>query len=90
MGESDELLFTGLQLSRRADPHNDILVCATEIRKSQEKLKDHRLIKDTAADWARILSWIAWDRSRRNIIESSLIVNVSRRWVSAYSGMNHG
>ena len=75
------LLSTGiLQLSRGVDPHGDVLTCATEIRKSLEKLEDPRLIEDMAADFARITSQSAWNKNSQDFSkEGCLIMNVTRR-----------
>ena len=74
------LLPTGVQLSRGVDPHEDVLTCATEIRKSLEKLRDPRLIEDMAADFARMKSHSAWNRGSELLSEEGhLIMNVTRR-----------
>ena len=85
------LLHIGLQRSKGADAHDDVLTCATEIRNSVEKLKDPRLIEDIVADFAKILSQTAWSRGGRDPArESWLTMNITRTWVQGYSGMNHG
>ena len=71
-------LSTGLQASKGADIHDDVLACATEIRKSLGKLKDPMVIKDMAADVAKIQSQVAWDKAGQDMPtakEGSLIVN---------------
>jgi len=79
----------GLQRSKEADPRDDVLACATEIRQSLEKLKDPRLIKDIVADSAKIQSQAAWDKSGQSLVkEGHLITNITRRWVSDRSGVN--
>ena len=70
-----------LQLSNGADPRNDVLTCATEIRKSLENLKDPRLIEDMAADFAKMRSQAAWNKDTQDPSkEGCLIMNVTRRW----------
>jgi len=72
------------QLSNGAGPRDGVLACATEIRKSLEKLKDPRLIEDMAASIAKVQSRIAWDRGGylADPKEGCLVVNITRRWVS--------
>jgi len=87
------LLPIGWQLQRGVDPRNDVLTCATEIRKSLENLKDPRLIEAMAADFGRILSQSAWNkRSEVPQSEGSLVINITLKWVSGCLGMymNHG
>jgi len=50
------------QLLKGADPHDDVLACAVEIREALEKLKDLKLLKDMVADFAQLQSENAWDR----------------------------
>ena len=78
------------QLSRGVDLHDDVLACATGIRNSLEKLKDPGFIKDIVTDFAEIESETAWGKSIRSPPkEGFLIVNITRRWVSGYSGLDH-
>jgi len=87
------VLPMGLQLPEGVDAHHDVLACATEIRKSLEKLKDPKLmIKDLVTDFAKIQSQAAWNKSGLAPPEEGcLTVNITRRWVSgSCSGMNHG
>ena len=62
-----------------ADPRNTAVAHAAEIRKSMDRLKDPRLVKDMAADVAKIQSQVAWDKNFQdmaNVNESCLVVNV--------------
>ena len=81
-------LSAEVKLSKGVDPHDDVLVCATEIRKSLEKLKDPKLIKDMAAGVAKVQSRIAWDRGGylSDPKKGCLVTNITRRWVSCCSG----
>jgi len=82
-------LSVGLQLSNGGDPRDDVLSCATEIRKSLGKLKDPRLVEDMAADFARMQSRIAWNKSsQRPPKEGRLVMNITRRWDLGYLGTN--
>ena len=81
----------GLHLSRRDDPHDDVLTCATEIRKSLENLKDPRLIEVLASELARMQSQSAWNKNSENPqMEGCLMINTTRRWVPGCLGMNRG
>jgi len=74
------LLPVGLQLPRRVDPHDEVLTCATEIRKSLEQLKDPRVIDDMAADYARGHAQSAWNRKgQAPSKEGCLVMNITRR-----------
>jgi len=85
------LLSIGLQLPRGIDPHDDVLSCATEIRKSLEKLKDPRLVEDIVTDFARIQSQSAWNKNSQGPSkEGCLVMNITRRWVLGCVGMNRG
>ena len=71
-----------LQLSNGADPRDDVLTCATEIRKSLEKLKDPRLIEDMARNFAKIRKQAAWNKEIQSPSkEGCLVMNITRRWV---------
>jgi len=72
---------TGSQVLQRAHPRDSVLAYASEIRKSVEKLKDPRFIKDMVADVAKIQSQVAWDKSGQDIgsaREGCLIASISR------------
>jgi len=72
-------LSIGLQLLRGVDPHDDVLIRATEIRKSLEQLKDPRVIKDMAAEFAGIRAKSAWSRSTQGPSrEGCLVMNITR------------
>jgi len=72
-------LTIGIQPSKELSPHDDVLARAVEIRKSLEKLKDPRSVKDLATDFAKLQSQTAWDRGARGSRkEGSLLVNVVR------------
>jgi len=64
----------------RKGPLRDAVVAhAAEIHKSRDKLKDPRLVRDMAADVAKILSQVAWDKNGQdmaNANESCLVANV--------------
>ena len=83
-------LSTGVQVSKGVDPHDDVLACATEIRKSLEKLKDPELIRDMAANVAKVQSRIAWDKGGylSDPKAGCLVTNITRRWVSGCSYVN--
>jgi len=80
------------QLSKGVGPRDGVLACATEIRRSLEKLKDPKLIEDMAANVAKVQSRIAWDKGGylSDPKEGCLVTNITRRWVSGtgYSGMD--
>ena len=80
------------QLSEGVGHHDDVLACATEIRKSLQKLKDPRSVKEMAADVAKLQSRISWDKGGylSDPKEGCLVTNITRRWVSGCSGMDHG
>jgi len=68
-----------LQAPNGADPRDTVVARATEIRKSVDKLKDPKLVRDMAADVAKIQSQVAWDKSGQdmaNVNESCLVINV--------------
>ena len=82
-------LSTGRKLSNGVDPLDDVLTCATGIRKSLEKLKDPRLIEDMAADLAKTQSQAAWNKGSQDPSkEGWLFMNITRRWVSGCLGVN--
>ena len=65
-------------VSKGLHPQQDILTCATEIHESLGRLKDPRFIKGVAADMAKRLSQLAWDKSGRDLYnaeEGCLVVN---------------
>jgi len=79
----------GLQLSNGVDPRDDVLTCATEIRKSLEKLKDPRLIEDMVTDLAQVQSQAAWNKGSQDPSkEGYLFMNITRRWVLCCPSMN--
>jgi len=68
-----------LQAPKGADLRDTAVAHAAEIRKSMDKLKDPKLVRDMAADVAKIQSQIAWDKNCQdmaNANESCLVVNV--------------
>ena len=70
----------GLQPSKGPNPHDDVLACAVEIRKSLEKLKDPKSVKDLVTDFAKLQSQITWDKSGQGPPrEGRLFVNIIRR-----------
>jgi len=72
-------LSIGLQLLRGADPLDEVLIRATDIRKSLEQLKDPQVIKDMVADFAGIRAKSAWNRSSQGPSrEGCLVMNVTR------------
>ena len=80
----------GLQPPKGAGLCDEVFACATEVRKSLEKLKDPSLIRDLATEFAHVQSRVAWDKIvRTNLNESTMRVNVTRRWVSGCLGMKH-
>jgi len=81
-------LSAGLQVQKGVDPCDSVLAHAAEIRKSREKLKDPKVIKDMVADVGRIQSRVAWDKCGQDVAntnEGSLVVNILWRWVSGCS-----
>ena len=87
------MLSIGLQPPKGAGLRDEVFACANEIRKSLDKLKDPSLIKDLAAEFAQMQSRIAWDKINEdtvNMNESTLVVNITRRWVLGRVNMNHG
>jgi len=82
-------LSTGLQLSNGVDLHDGVLTCATEIRKSLEKLKDPRLIEDMATNLAKTQSQAAWNKGSQDPSKDGcLFMNITRRWVLYCPSMN--
>jgi len=74
-------LSAGLQVSKGTDPRDSILADAAEIRKSMDKLKDPKLVRNMAADVASIQSQVAWDKNGQGVAsanEGCLIANILR------------
>jgi len=72
-------LSMGLHVPRGVDLRDSVVAYATEIRKSMDRLRDPRSIKDMAADLAKIQSQVAWDRKGQdmaNVNEGCLVVNI--------------
>ena len=68
-----------LQVPKGVDPSESVVAYAAEIRKSMDKLGDPGLIKDMAADVAKIQSQVAWDRTGQDIAstnQGSLVANI--------------
>jgi len=80
----------GLPPLEGAVSRDDVLACATEIRKSVGTLRDPGLIKAMAAEIGKIQSQATWDRTIGIMgwKESVLFVNNTRRWVSRCTGVN--
>jgi len=75
-------LPVGLQAPEGFDPCDSVVAHAAEIRKSMEKLGDPGSIKDMAADLAKILSQVAWDKNGQdmaNVNEGCLVANITWR-----------
>jgi len=76
-------LPTGLsQAPKGTDPRDSILADAVEIRKSMDKLKDPKLVRNMAADVASIQSQVAWDKNGQDVAsanEGCLIANILRK-----------
>jgi hypothetical protein len=71
-------LPTQVQNSRAADPLENVLADATEIRKSLTRLKDPEFIKDMAAGLAKLQSEVSWDKMGQDLpaaMEGCMIVN---------------
>ena len=71
-------LFTGPHVSKGVDIRDDVLACATGIRKSFGKLKDPKFIEGLAADLGKVLSQVAWDKNGQDLAtanEGCLMVN---------------
>jgi len=84
-------LRIGLQPSKGLGPHDEVLAHAVEIRKSIEKLKDPKFVKDMVADFGKLQTQIAWDKSGQGPPkEGYLAMDVTRRWVSGRSGSDRG
>jgi len=81
-----------LQPLEAVDPRDDVLACATEVRRSLGKLKDPKLITALAAEIGKIQSQSAWDRSIHIMDwnDGALYLNNTRRWVSRCSDMSRG
>ena len=72
-------LSTELRIPKGADLRDTVVAHAAEIRKSMDKLKDPRLVRDMTADVAKIHSQVAWDKDGHdmaNANEGCLIVNI--------------
>ena len=72
-------LSTRLQVQKGADPRDIVVAHAAEMRKSMDKLKDPRLVRDMVADVAQIHSQVAWDRNGQDMVttdQGSLVANV--------------
>ena len=68
-----------LRAPKGADPRDVIVAHAAEIRNGMGRLKDPKVVRDLAADVAKIQSQVAWDKSGQdmaNVDEGSLVVNV--------------
>jgi len=74
-------LSTGLQAQKGTDPCDRVLIHAAEIRRSMDKLKDPKVVKDMAADVAKVQSQVAWDKDGQDMVNvntSCLVVNILR------------
>jgi len=75
-------LPVGLQASKGADPRDTVVAHAAEIRKSMDKFKDPKLVRDLVVDLAKIQSQVAWDKEGQdmaNVNEGCLVVNATTR-----------
>ena len=72
-------LSTRLQVTKGADPRDTVVTHSAEIRRSMDKLKDSKLVRDMAADVAKIHSQVAWDKEGQdmsNANEGCLVANI--------------
>jgi len=72
-------LSTGLRAPKGADLRDSVLAHAAEIRKSMDKFKDPKLIRDMAANVAKIQSQVAWDKCGQDIANANggcLVANI--------------
>ena len=73
-------LLIGLQVSKGLEPRDEVLGHAVEIRKSLEKLKDPKSLKDVVTDFANVQSQTAWGKNGQGAPkEGCLLVNIVRR-----------
>ena len=71
-------LPTPYQDSKDADIHDNVLACATGLRKSLMRLKDPEFVKDTAAGFAKVQSEVSWNKMGQDLPsapEGTLTVN---------------
>ena len=74
------LLLIGLRVSKGLEPRDEVLGHAVEIRKSLEKLKDPKSLKDVVTDFAKIQSQTAWGKSIQGPPkEGCLLVNIVQK-----------
>jgi len=70
----------GLQLSKGPDPHDDVLACAAEIRKSIDGLKDPKSVNAMVTNFAQVQAQTAWDKSGQGPPRKGcMFVNALRR-----------
>ena len=75
-------LSVGLKAPKGANPCDNVVAHAAEIRKSMDKLMDPKSIKDMAADLAKIQSQVAWDKNGQdmaNVSEGCMVANITCR-----------
>lgn len=71
-------LSAHIPVSKPVDPRDSVLLYATKMRESLGRLKNPEFVKDMAADVAKILSQVAWDKKCQDVSmprEGCLIVN---------------
>ena len=72
-------LLAELQAPKRANLRDTVVAHAAEIRKSMDKLKDPRSVRDMVADVAKIHSQVAWDKDGQDVStvnEGCLVTNI--------------
>jgi len=72
----------GLQAPKGTDPHETVVAHAVELSNGIGRLRDPKLIRDMAADVAKIQSQAAWDKRGQdmaNVNEGCLVANISWR-----------
>jgi len=83
-------LPVGLQPSRGLNPRDNVFAHAVVTRESLQKLKDPKSVRDLAADFAKVHSRVAWDKSGQGPPrEGNFMADVIRRYVSGCSGLDH-
>jgi len=76
------------QLSKEADPRDDVLACAVEIHKGLQKAKDPKYVEDVVTDFAKMQSDNAWNKMAPGApIQGCLFVNTNK-YVLGCSGLN--
>ena len=55
------------QVTKGVDPRDTVVAHAAEIRKSMDKLKDPKLVRNMVTDLAKIQSQVAWNKNGQDM-----------------------